>query len=1011
MAPRGRPPAAVEHGARPRLLGLAAIPRPAPPASGAAPRRALRPASGEQRPATGRPEPLTRAGSAPASPHTTSASAIAGHSETAARLEVVVQQRASRGQRRAASQRCGSRARSRRARGLPRARRAGRPRRNTAQSTAPRQGQQQHRQLADGCRQLLSRSPAPPASQRPGASCAGTSAPSRAPARASAAESPARMRGRPAAVRPPRRPTPPPARPPRDPLVHVSRSGGACQPVARAKGGQRERRRDCPARRPAPRADDLVARRLRRRRAAALSSSASEIDCITLSELVAAVAAAHGPDEQPQVHLRRRQRAQLGAAVAAVPVAGSDSQLELPASARNCSGDRRSARTSPGSPSERQRRPARARAPTAPAARRRPPGAASPPASCGGGRSRRHERPQRGRSGSARAPSRRGRRTAPAPSRHSGREEDGAGNRPHDPDLAGELGEHGGNPVDAPARAGGQPLADLSLDHRYPEPNLRELLNRAQDEAGRDPVGEVRDHLHRRRLQRAEVEPHRVGPPQRHVLVRRRGRRPRPPAGARRPRPRAGGPRARPDTPTARPGRRRPRARRRTASSSASRAITPRMLESIRKFCPSSRSGRTPKRCSRRRLGWPGADPGGPDAQPNRRAAFCSSAAPSSASSTPRSCARKPTGVATKAGWLRCLRTTWGVRYGASVSTSSRSSGTRARGSRQLAGARVGDVAGEGDPVAALQALVAALGHREAVHHDLHAVGFGGQLLERLAGGRARVDHQRLADLAGERDLGGEGPLLVAVGGVVAVEVQAGLADRQAAVVGRQRTQLGEVGVVEAAGRVRMAADAAYTWGKSSAAASAPGRRPRRYRPSGSASRPPPLGRRRPARRSAARRGRDGCVSRSSLRRGRAALGLGGLHVLGQQRRDLLHPPHMAGAQRRLRQRPLGGLERRQQALGAVGDERPQQHGHRAQRLDQRRAPGRARPARSGSFASVQGACSSTYRLSLRTRCQMRSSAWVNSAPSSWAHSCSTRPSKSSPSAGSSSPSHTTPSR
>jgi hypothetical protein len=41
------------------------------------------------------------------------------------------------------------------------------------------------------------------------------------------------------------------------------------------------------------------------------------------------------------------------------------------------------------------------------------------------------------------------------------------------------------------------------------------------------------------------------------------------------------------------------------------------------------------------------------------------------------------------------------------------------RGGRpQVVGLRIGDVAGEGDPVAALQALVEAVGHREAVHDD-----------------------------------------------------------------------------------------------------------------------------------------------------------------------------------------------------------------------------------------------------------------------------------------------------
>ncbi len=36
----------------------------------------------------------------------------------------------------------------------------------------------------------------------------------------------------------------------------------------------------------------------------------------------------------------------------------------------------------------------------------------------------------------------------------------------------------------------------------------------------------------------------------------------------------------------------------------ASRAMTPRMFESMRKFWPRSRLGRTPNCCIRRRLGW-----------------------------------------------------------------------------------------------------------------------------------------------------------------------------------------------------------------------------------------------------------------------------------------------------------------------------------------------------------------------------------------------------------------------
>ena len=62
-------------------------------------------------------------------------------------------------------------------------------------------------------------------------------------------------------------------------------------------------------------------------------------------------------------------------------------------------------------------------------------------------------------------------------------------------------------------------------------------------------------------------------------------------------------------------------------SSSAARAITSRMLESIRKFWPRSRLGRIPNSVIRRRLGWTGAALAH---QPNRRALLACTAASSS---------------------------------------------------------------------------------------------------------------------------------------------------------------------------------------------------------------------------------------------------------------------------------------------------------------------------------------------------------------------------------------------
>ena len=91
--------------------------------------------------------------------------------------------------------------------------------------------------------------------------------------------------------------------------------------------------------------------------------------------------------------------------------------------------------------------------------------------------------------------------------------------------------------------------------------------------------------------------------------------------------------------------------------------------------------------------------------------------------------------------------------------------------------------------------------------HDAAPLGFAAELGERRVVGRARVDHERFPGLARERDLRGERALLVGARGGLAVEVQAGLADRHAALVRGERAQFGQVGVVEALRFVRMPAD------------------------------------------------------------------------------------------------------------------------------------------------------------------------------------------------------------
>ena len=72
------------------------------------------------------------------------------------------------------------------------------------------------------------------------------------------------------------------------------------------------------------------------------------------------------------------------------------------------------------------------------------------------------------------------------------------------------------------------------------------------------------------------------------------------------------------------------------------------------------------------------------------------------------------------------------------------------------------------------------------------------------------MDHDRLAELVGERELPVEQPALRVVRRVVAEVVEAGLADRDRPVVREQLAQLVEAArVVVAAGLVRVDAEAA----------------------------------------------------------------------------------------------------------------------------------------------------------------------------------------------------------
>ncbi len=86
--------------------------------------------------------------------------------------------------------------------------------------------------------------------------------------------------------------------------------------------------------------------------------------------------------------------------------------------------------------------------------------------------------------------------------------------------VARELREHGRHSVGRGARGGGEPLADLALDHGHPGRHLGQLLDRAQDDGGGDAVRQVGDDLGGQRLERAQVELDRVGQVERRVGVR-----------------------------------------------------------------------------------------------------------------------------------------------------------------------------------------------------------------------------------------------------------------------------------------------------------------------------------------------------------------------------------------------------------------------------------------------------------------------------------------------------------
>ena len=244
--------------------------------------------------------------------------------------------------------------------------------------------------------------------------------------------------------------------------------------------------------------------------------------------------------------------------------------------------------------------------------------------------------------------------------------------------------------------------------------------------------------------------------------------------------------------------------------------------------------------------------------------------------------------------------------------------------------------------------------------HDAHAVRFGGELRERLRVGRARVDHQRLARLARERDLRGERPLLV--GDAARPRGRSRAPSRRSPGSARaRRARAARPGRRRRSPSPRSGGDRSpRTPAGSPPPRPAPrGTKPRRCRPSGSARRPPPLAAATSSASGGSHSSRCVCESikpRHLVRRPRRPAGPSGTAARSRSTRSIAPV-----AERRAGERQVGRAERGEQPLGARRQVWPQQHRHAAQALGERaQDDGRDRSARASSLASCHGACSST---------------------------------------------------
>ena len=219
----------------------------------------------------------------------------------------------------------------------------GRPRRRPPRWTARLVGQHQHpkRLVGAGRRSSqLSRARGQPAARRDLRGHVGAELRGEREQQRLVAET---RRRAPGAARRPRRPSRRRGRP--RPGCACRSSAAAAAPPSRCARGTRaaRARRGSPRRPGTPGQTHLVAA-ARRAPAPSSSSSASEIDCITRGQLVAAVGARRGPRNRPRLIFAGAQRQPQRRA-------GGLTARAIPASARKSSGESRSARASAGWPS------------------------------------------------------------------------------------------------------------------------------------------------------------------------------------------------------------------------------------------------------------------------------------------------------------------------------------------------------------------------------------------------------------------------------------------------------------------------------------------------------------------------------------------------------------------------------------------------------------------------------------------------------------------------------------